>query len=184
MEFPWRRTLPAGRRSWPTGPTVTARTEMDVFTDGRVPARLHQQLRVQLDAIASKGGTHPMPQYHNLIDPSLNAVDGLWVPAEFEATGGTSYTATSSSPSSKRALAATGQRLPFGFGLLANRGGGHPRRGRLRDALADPDLDPRAWLNVATQKLMGCALPLLARLRRPALLLPAAGRPGAAHRAR
>ena len=27
-----------------------------------------------------------MPQYHNLIDPNLNAADGLWVPAEFEAT--------------------------------------------------------------------------------------------------
>ena len=58
---------------------------MDVlFSNTCVPPRLHQQLSSQLDALGRTRGYCPSPQYHNIIDPNLSAVDGLWVPTEFD----------------------------------------------------------------------------------------------------
>ena len=160
------------------GATVTApHADMDVFySSDAVPARLHQQLRMQLDALAARGGTHPMPQYDNLIDPNLNAVDGLWVPTEFEVSERALVQSDVVVAIELACLSATGHRLPFGFGpllaKLAAEGAPVVADCALRTPI--PDLDPHEHfkLHVATQKLMGCALPLLARLRRPALLLP------------
>ena len=158
--------------------TVTApHADMDVFySSDAVPARLHVQLRTQLDALAARGGTHPMPQYHNLIDPNLNAVDGLWVPTEFEVSERALVQSDVVVSLELACQTATGHRLPFGFGpllaKLAAEGAPVVADCALRTPI--PDLDPHKHhkLNVATQRLMGCALPLLARLRRPALLLP------------
>ena len=151
---------------------------MDVlYSTDSVPARLHQQLRAQLDRFASEGGTQAMPKYHTVIDPNLNAAGGLWVPTEFEAIGKTTAPIELAIAVELACLAATGQRLPFGFGhaiaLLATRGTNTTRAEcAMRSCI--PDLDPHQHhkLHTATQRLMGAALPMLAMMRRPALLLP------------
>ena len=163
------------------GATVTQpNPDMDVFySTNSVPARLHRQLTAQLDALASKGAsTQAMPKYHTLIDPNLNAVDGKWVPSEFDAIATAVPRVDLVIAVELACLAATGRRLPFGFGnaiaTLATKG--DPAHVRADCAMRSPipDLDPHTHhkLHACTQKLMGAALPILAKLRRPALLLP------------
>ena len=162
----------------PGATIVQPHAGMDVFysTDAVAP-RLHQQLSSQLDALARKGGTRPMPKYHNVIDPNLNAVDGLWVPSEFDVVEKTTAPIELAIAVELACLAATGHRLPFGFGhdiakLASLAEGVRHADCAMRSTI--PDLEPHAHakLHVATQKLMGAALPMLAKLRRPALLLP------------
>ena len=162
----------------PGATIVQPHAGMDVFysTDAVAP-RLHQQLSSQLDALARKGGTRPMPKYHNVIDPNLNAVDGLWVPSEFDVVEKTTAPIELAIAVELACLAATGHRLPFGFGhdiakLASLTEGVQHADCAMRSTI--PDLEPHAHakLHVATQKLMGAALPMLAKLRRPALLLP------------
>ena len=149
---------------------------MDVYysTDS-VPSRLHQQLSAQLDALATTGGTYPMPQYHTLIDPNLNAVDDLWVPAEYDVSERSLVPIDLLMAVELACLAATGHRLPFGFGphitMLATEGA---VRAECAMRSSIPDIDPHKHvkLHTATQRLLGAALPLLAKMRRPSLLLP------------
>ena len=156
---------------------VTApHAEMDVLysTDAVAPS-LHAQLCSTLDALAAKRGFSPMPQYRNIIDPNVNSVDGLWVPAEFDVSEADSAGVNVVIQVELACVAATGKRLPFGFGtmiaVLASEGKKRAQC-RLRSPIADLDAHEHVKLHAATQRLMTAALPLLAKLRRPALLLP------------
>ena len=151
--------------------------EMDVlFSTNAVPPELHAQLSAALGALATKRGRSPMPQYLNIIDPNLNAADHLWVPTEFEVSELPLASLDVVCVVELACLAATGgKRLPFGFGTHIARlaADGQTRaEASLRSAIGDLDPHAHAKLHVATQKLMAASLPLLARLRRPALLLP------------
>ena len=116
-----------------------------------------------------------MPQYRNIIDPNVNSVDGLWVPAEFDVSEADSAGVDVVIQVELACVAATGKRLPFGFGtmiaVLASEGKKRAQC-RLRSPIADLDAHEHVKLHAATQRLMTAALPLLAKLRRPALLLP------------
>jgi hypothetical protein len=156
---------------------------MDViYSVDAVPSRLHQQLTFSLDALAQTRRRSPMPHYHNLIDPNVNAVDGLWVPAEFEASEVPRVDIETVISIELACVAATGQRLPFGVGphiaILAADG-----CTRAECALRSPipDLDPHEHVNlqVYTQKLMKVALPPGAASAWPA----AGGGEGITHRA-
>ena len=56
-----------------------------------------------------------MPQYRNIIDPNVNSVDGLWVPAEFDVSEADSAGVDVVIQVELACVAATGKRLPFGF---------------------------------------------------------------------
>jgi hypothetical protein len=176
--------FPAWAPELAAGATVhQPHAQLDVFySTNSVPLRLHQQLRSQLDALASKGpegcpSTQAMPKYHTLIDPNLNAANGLWVPSEFEAVASQVVPCDLAIAVELACVSATGHRLPFGFGhaiasLAVQAEGAVRAECAMRAPI--PGLDPHAHhkLHAATQRLMGSALPLLAKLRRPALLLP------------
>ena len=57
-----------------------------------------------------------MPKYYTIIDPNLNAADGLWVPSEFEAFATRVVPSDVAVSVELACVAATGRRLPFGFG--------------------------------------------------------------------
>jgi hypothetical protein len=162
----------------PPGVTLhTPHTEMDViYSTDAVPPRLHRQLTSVLDVLGKARPHCPMPQYHNIIDPNLNVgAEGLWVPTEFDIYRVPLTPVDVAVLVELACLSATGERLPFGFGhLIATLASDGQTRGESTLRSPIPDLDPHEHvkLHVATQNLMTCALPLLGRLRRPALLLP------------
>ena len=116
-----------------------------------------------------------MPQYHNLIDPNLAAVDGLWVPTEFDVAEAPHAPTPLVLLVELACLTATGQRLPFGFShTITQLATGHSVRAECAMRTPIPGYAPHKHvkLHAVAQGLMGAAAPLLAKLRRPALLLP------------
>ena len=173
-------SFPAWVPALPPGATVTApHSEMDVFySKDAVPPRLKQQLTSVLDTLGKKRRHFPMPHYHNIVDPNVNVgADGLWVPTEFDVLRVPLVPVEIAALVELACLESTGQRMPFPIGHviveLAN-GDGTETRGECAMRTPIPDLDPHEnfKLHLAMQRLMTCALPLLGRLRRPALLLP------------
>lgn len=160
------------------GAGVTApHSQMDVlYSTNAVSPTLHAQIAASLDALARRRATSPMPQYLNIIDPNVNAVDGVWVPTEFDVRERRTASLDLVVGIELACVAATGKRLPFGFGpliaSLASDGGEVRAAVTLASPIPDLDAHSHVKLNVATQRLMEAAVPLLARLRRPALLLP------------
>ena len=112
----------------PVGATLVApHPEMDVvYSRDAVSPSLHAQLSSSLERLSKQWGFSPMPQYHNIIDPNVNSVDGLWVPTEFEVGELDSAALEVVCALELACIAATGERLPFGFGThiatLANEG--------------------------------------------------------------
>ena len=148
------------------------------WATGLVPKSVLVFLRARLDELAARSpaACSPAPQYHNIIDPNVGAVDGRWVPVSFDCAEVTAPRADILLAVELACFAATrGRLLPPGFARrIALAAGPVPKRARCRLCSPLPDIDPHqhAALHVAVQGVFESALPLLARLRRPALLLP------------
>eukprot|EP00933_Yihiella_yeosuensis_P053368 TRINITY_DN51602_c0_g1_i1.p1 TRINITY_DN51602_c0_g1~~TRINITY_DN51602_c0_g1_i1.p1 ORF type:complete len:708 (+),score=91.94 TRINITY_DN51602_c0_g1_i1:53-2176(+) len=158
------------------GLTVQPNPELDVFyvTDAIRPT-MHESLRTYMDNLAKIRQDFPMPKYHNIIDPNVGSVDGLWVPTDIIA-----HSVNVVPLSWVRLLMLASKKLTGKFlprqivrSIILSAGQGSVSAdcsmiGKI------PDLDPHKHhrIYLALMEVFRAALPLLARLRCPALLLP------------
>lgn len=158
----------------PAAPVTSAEVPLiDVeYGVGLVSTVTHAALQSELDALGEKRQDSPAPKYHNIIDPNVGAVDNVWVPTEFVASRSPTV-ATVAVPERACERATRGSNLPQDF--LAKAVEMHsPAFAYAEIQSTIPDLNPleNAKLYLAVQDVMQAALPLLARMRHPALLLP------------
>lgn len=142
------------------------------FGTDLVSSSTHAALRTELDALGEKRRDSPAPKYHNIIDPNVGAVNDIWVPTEFDVTE-SPMVETVAMLERACEKATHGRNLPQDFMETAMKMH-RPALARAEVRSPIPDLDPHenAELYVAAQDVMEAALPLLARMRNPALLLP------------
>lgn len=158
----------------PAASVTSAESELlDVhYGTNLVPAVTRAGLRHELDALAEKRKDSPAPKYHNIVDPNVGAVNDLWVPTELDVSERPPVEVVAAL---ERACekATDGSKLPQDFVQTAWKMHSPAlAAAELRSPI--PDLDPHenAELYVAVQDVMEAAVPLLARLRLPALLVP------------
>lgn len=153
------------------------RPPMDVFYGkGLVPHHAHANLRDLLDKLGRIHKDFPVPKYQNIIDPNIGVKNGIWVPTELqlsEVRSAPEYVFLAVQLACHNAT--NGQTLPPELAnSILSFAGGFPMRGKVEISSNIPDLDPHshAALYAAIEHVMQAAVPLLAKLKRPALLLP------------
>jgi hypothetical protein len=160
--------------------TTPVLPQLDVFySTTLLSAATRARLRVRLDELAKTCAESPAPMYHNVVDPNVGSAisDGelLWVPTDVQVSEVDTVTYETVLALELAAKALTGSTLPFGLALevLLLAGLGHKRaRCCISSPIADLDPHDHSQLYLALQELLTAALPLLARLCQPALLLP------------
>lgn len=167
--FPkWRLQRPADTRK--------PHPDLDVFVaKGLVKPCTHEMLRTYLDDIAARTRNRPAPKYENLIDPNVASVDGVWVPTDVVASSEPIAWPRHSRELVQACRRATGSALPSQLAARVASWAGVPsERGVSSFASAIPDLGPHRHhrLYSALGDVLTASLPLLAQLKRPALLLP------------
>merc|ERR1711971_503339 len=134
-----------------------------------------KRLQARLDELAKERSDSPAPMYHNIIDPNLGAVDGVWVPTDFLVSGQVTAPFDMLISLQLAAKASTGRFMPFGAArMVILMAGKYVRRAKCRIAGEISDLDPHKHfrLYLVLQEVLEAALPMLACLTQPALLLP------------
>lgn len=151
--------------------------ELDIlYGTNLVQPHVHAALRGKLDALRDLRKDFPVPNYQNIIDPNIGAFEGVWVPTEFEV----SETRT---PTDDQLLMVEllchskteGIFLPPGIShSIMSFTGDAPRRGKAKICSKIPDLDPHSYaaLYAAIEQVFEAAVPLLAKMKHPSLLLP------------
>lgn len=137
-----------------------------------VGPQIRRLLREELVKLGTKRPDSPVPKYHNIIDPNVAAVNGVWVPTEFQVEEEPATCALSSLESAIRRCNAGQSVPPEILNLIQDLSG--PRFGKCTIRSRIPDLDPHRYgtLYFAMEQVFNSALPLLANLQLPALLLP------------
>lgn len=143
--------------------------DLDVFyVQHALSPASHDNVVSCLDRLARQRQDFPAPKYHNLIDPNVGAVDGVWVPSDVWVSDAGADAASAASAPHRPELQAVGACQ------VEQSPGSKPVRPHARLAGLIPDLDPYQHPQVyrAVNDVLTAALPLLAKLTRPALLLP------------
>lgn len=176
------RSLPGPRFAFPAWavelPATVQRPhpELDVlFARDLLPKEVHVKLIAFLDALANKRQDFPMPKYHNVIDPNIGAVDGMWVPTDVDVTTTVVRPFDLALCLMHAAVEQVGRKLPGHVAqrVLAFLGGGRTiARCLLAGRIPDLSAHHNAGLYWAVNRVLEAALPLLGQLRRPSLLLP------------
>jgi hypothetical protein len=152
----------------------------------------HHQLRTQLDVIATETNDFPFPMYQNIIDPNMlahaitlhdSAPDQhhssragttryQWTPSLFEAEELAPVEAIYTLQSC--AFHLTAHKLPTSAirSVRSYLGTDVIARCRLLSRVHSYDPSCKALLHIHIEELLQTALPLLSKLRRPAMLLP------------
>lgn len=154
--------------------------QLDVLqSSARVPAALHARLQTLLDDLACQRQDFPMPQFQNIIDPDLYVTDSttlasVWIPTDFEVVEQTRPDIISTLVIKKAYENATGAPLPFGVGhkIVSQAGGTKQLEARMLTPIPGLHSAKHHKLYLSIERLLTCALPMLALLRKPALLLP------------
>ena len=129
-------------------------------------------IRTELDKLATERPDSPAPSYVNIIDPNVGVHNDFWVPIDVrvEQTSAAEVLA----PMTLFGRKANGGMFPSSAIEAIHQMNGSPKYSKCKIETAIPDLDPHryALLHAGIEMIMDAALPLLARLRSPALLLP------------
>lgn len=183
----WERELPLPTHLFPEWNIEIEQNGAEVLTEGPraldimygtniVRRHVHAVLRDKLDTLRDLRNDFPVPQYQNIIDPNIGAFDRTWIPTEFEISEVTT-------PTDEQLLTVevlchsttNGKYLPPGVAhSIASFAGEVPVQGKAKICSTIPDLDPHshAALYAAIEQVFEAAVPLLARMKHPSLLLP------------
>lgn len=166
--------------AWPvqaTGSVSSAASPLlDVqYGSDLVSASTRSSLQRELEILGEKRRDSPAPKYHNIIDPNIGNVNGTWVPTEFQVSEAP-FEETVAVLERAWEKGTNGMSLPEGFLEKAMSHNDPPfvRAGKVEIRSHIPDLDPHdnAQLYLAIENVFEAALPLLAKMKLPALLLP------------
>lgn len=166
-QFPVWCVEPTASVAAAESPVLDLQFGVDLVSDAT-----HAALQSELDALGELRKDSPAPKYHNIIDLNVGVVNDVWVPTEFDVPERpqAETVAVSERPCQKPTQ---GSNLPQNFVATAMKTETSAfASAEIRSPI--PDLDPHdhSKLYVAVQDVMEAALPLLARMRNPALLLP------------
>ena len=129
-------------------------------------------IQIELDKLATERPDSPAPSYVNIIDPNVGVHNDFWVPIDVrvEQTSAAEVLA----PMTLFGRKANGGMFPSSAIESIHQMNGSPKYSKCKIESAIPDLDPHryALLHAGIEMIMDAALPLLASLRSPALLLP------------
>jgi len=179
-----RRQFPYPLHSFPDWPVSvdperktlveSPNAELDVhYGKDLVSTQTKAILRAQLDRLPF---TVPAPMYENRIDPNMNTLNGTWIPTDFEVSDHITPRTDVVVALELVCTVKIGSPLPFGLAReIAMMAGQSDRLAQVRMvSRLSPDLDPHdtATLHLAVQQVLQDAMPLLAKLKRPSLLLP------------
>lgn len=137
-----------------------------------LPVEVRNLLRNELEKLSIARPDSPAPSYVNIIDPNVGVHNGFWVPIDVrvEETSPAEILAplTLSGRKANRGM------FPSSALSLIYTMSGSPKHAKCKIESAIPDLDPHryALLHTGIEAVLDAALPLLASLRNPALLLP------------
>lgn len=142
------------------------------FSKAVVPEYIKEKLRDCLDILGKRRPESPAPKYHNIIDPNVGAVDGLWVPIEVDVYRMQPETVLE--PLATFAEAITNMQFPRELQAKVHAADHYPEYAgcKFRSAIPDVELHEEAPLYVSLEKIFESAIPLLAKLSIPSLLLP------------
>lgn len=138
-----------------------------------VPPSLHKTLNDELHRLGSTRTESPAPMYHNIIDPNVGTANKMWVPVDLQVSKVSSVAVLNIVQEyTKKALKTE---LPTDVIEIIR------RRIHSSSSLIDvtlcseiPDVSATAYpkLYAGLQHLLNIAMPFVAKLKRPSLLLP------------